>query len=254
MNRSRKHFWRSVIAALAAVLVLAATATTSPALAQGNPNPGIIPVNRKYVKLSAEWWQWAFSFPVSQNPLFDETGARACLGDQGPGNVFFLAGVINVSGSATRNITVPSGTQLFFPVLNVEFDNVGATPPLTVGQLYEAAAGFVAITNELHASIDGQPVQDLFSYRVRSDPFCYTLPATDNILQFFGLNLTGFGCLAGFCICPAVSDGFWLLLTPLPAGQHTINFGGTFGAPVNFTLDITYNITVVPRGQYQGCP
>jgi hypothetical protein len=219
-----------------------------------NSNPGIIPVNQQYVKLSAQWWQWAYSFPVSNNPLFDETGAQACLGKQEPGNIFFLAGVFNVSGTATRNITVPSGTRLFFPVLNVEWDNVGF-PPMTVEELYQMAAGQVDATTELHASIDGQPVQNLFSYRVQSDPFCYTLPATDNIAQFFGLgaDLPPFACASGFCICPAVSDGFWLLTTPLPLGQHTINFGGTVGPPVNFTLDITYNITVVPRGQYQGC-
>ncbi len=250
-----KHFWRSV-AALAAVLVLTSSTTTSPVSAQGNSNPGIIPVNNRYVNLSADWWQWAFSIPVSQNPLFDETGEKACLGAQEPGNVFFLGGVFNVSGTATRNITVPSGAQLFFPILNVEFDSVGSDPPLTIQQLYDAAAVFIDSTSELHASIDGNPVQNLFDYRVKTTPFCYTLPATDNLYQFFGLGgfLTGLECSAGFCICPAVSDGFWLLSTPLPVGQHTINFGGTFTEPFTFTLDITYHITVVPRGQYQGCP
>lgn len=220
-----------------------------------NANPGIVPVNQQYVHLSAQWWAWALSFPVSNNPLFDETGARACLGKQEPGNLFFLAGVFNESGAATRTITVPSGSRLFFPVLNVEWDNVGVNPQLTVPELYETAADQVALTTELHASIDGQAVQDLFSYRVQSKPFCYTLPATDNIAQHFGLgdSLPPFACAAGFCICPTVSDGFWLLTTPLPLGQHTINFGGTFGPPTNFTLDITYHITVVPRGQYQGC-
>ena len=48
---------------------------------QGNPNPGIIPVNKQYVKLSAEWWQWAASFPMSNSPFTDETGERACLGE-----------------------------------------------------------------------------------------------------------------------------------------------------------------------------
>ncbi len=220
-----------------------------------NSNPGIIPVNQQYVKLSAQWWQWAYSFPVSNNPHFDETGAQACLGQQEPGNIFFLAGVINVSGTATRTITVPSGSRLFFPILNAEWDNVGFIPPMTVEELYQAAAAVVNSTSELHASIDGQPVENLFSYRVKSNPFCYTLPATDNIAQFFGLDgfLSSFACPSGFCICPAVSDGFWLLTTPLPVGQHTINFGGTFTQPSVFMLDITYDITVVPRGQYQGC-
>lgn len=158
-----------------------------------------------------------------------------------------------MSGTTTRTIKIPAGTRLFFPVVNVEWDNVGIDPPFTVAQLYEQADLFVAPIDHLHASIDGQAVQNLFSYRAKSDPFCYTLPAADNIYQFFGAPpewLTPYACATGFCVCPTVADGYWLLLKPLPVGQHTINFGG--GTP-NFSLDITYNITVVPRNQYQGC-
>jgi hypothetical protein len=35
------------------------------------------------------------------------------------------------------------------------------------------------------------------------------------------------------------------MLVPLARGTHTINFGGTFGAPINSPLsDITYHLTV----------
>lgn len=47
-----------------------------------------------------------------------------------------------------------------------------------------------------------------------------------------------------------MSDGYWLLLTPLPPGSYTLKFGGVipdFGA----TVDVSYHITVVPAGQYQ---
>lgn len=255
MFESRRKYWRNIILALALVFGLMAPTATPFAQTQGNPNARTIPVNKQYEKLAAEWWQWGFSFPVSQNPLFDETGALGCLGEQRPGNIFFLGGVFNVSGTATRNVTVPAGSRLFFPVLNVVWDNIGVNPPLTVAELYANADAYVAAITELHASIDGQPVENPFGYRAKSKPFCYTLPATDNIYQFFGLGdlLTPFACAEGFCVCPAVADGYWLLLNPLPVGQHTINFGGTVGPPNNFTLNITYNITVVPGGQYQGC-
>jgi hypothetical protein len=236
------------------LLILSAIISSPPpTCAKPNPNPGIIPVNAQYTKLAAEWWQWALSYPVSNSPLFDETGAMACLGDQDPGNIFFLAGVFNVSGTATRNIKVPAGTRLFFPVVNVEWDNVGIDPPFTVAQLYEAADSFVGAINTLHATIDGKPVQDLSSYRAKSNPFCYKLPATDNIYQFFGVPpewLAPFACPTGFCVCPVVADGYWLLLSPLSVGPHTINFGG---GTDTFNLNITYNIEVVPRNQYQGC-
>ncbi|MBI1761069.1 MAG: hypothetical protein HYR56_06490 [Acidobacteria bacterium] len=254
MLKSNQQYWRSIIAALAFVLGL--LGSTPSAQAQSNPNPGVIPVNGEYRKLAAQWWQWAESFPVSQNPLFDETGALACLGEQEEGNLFFLGGVFNASGTATRNITLPAGTRLFFPTVNVLWDNVGVDPPLNPQGLFAQADLFVAAINALHASLDGQPVQNPFGYRAKSNgPFCYKLPATDNIYQFFGAGalLPPFACHNGFCICPAVADGYWLLLRPLPVGQHTLNFGGTIGPPVNFSLNITYNITVVPRDHYRSC-
>ena len=255
MFRARRQRCWSVGAAVVAALGLMLSAAVPPTRGQGNPNPGIIPVNKQYTRLSAEWWQWAVSFPVSNSPLFDETGARGCLREQGPGNVFFLSATFS---DAPRNVSfdVPSGSRLFVILVGSEWDNAYPGPPLTVEQLYERAAAASASVTELHASIDGQPVQDLFSYRVRSDPFCYTVSAADKFFEFLGLAdvLPPFACPAGFCVCPAVIDGFFLLLTPLPPGTHTVNTGGTVGSPPdNVTFDITYNIRVVPRGHYQGC-
>src|SRR5262249_54807268 len=147
------------------------------------------------------------------------TGAAAANGQPFP-HVFFLASVINASGSAERRITVPSGTAFFAPLLNVESDNVGQDPPFTIPQLYALAAAQVANPKELHASIDGQPLNNLTAYRGISPPFSYTLPATDNLLQFLGFDVSGL-------ILPAVSDGYWLMISPLTVGEHTINLGGT---------------------------
>ena len=36
------------------------------------------------------------------------------------------------------------------------------------------------------------------------------------------------------------------MLAPLSVGQHTIHYTGTFGDPFNFTLDITYTLTIAP--------
>jgi hypothetical protein len=248
MFRSKKRYWRNAFTALVVTFGMMTSATMSPAQTSC---PQILPNGKIYEKLAADWWKWAFSFPTSINPLFDETGAQAYLGNQG--NVFFLAGVFNVSGAATRTITVPAGKPLFFPILNIEWDNVLFRPPylggpiipppqpnpLSVPELYALAADSIGLTTELHATVDGCAIPNLFSYRAKSAPFNFTLPATDNIYQFFGVDISG-------AVAPAVTDGYWLLLAPLPAGNHTINFGGTTGPPVNFTLDITYYITVTP--------
>ncbi len=248
MFRSKKHYWRNAFTALVVTFGLMSSATMSPAQASC---PQVLPNGKTYEMLAADWWKWAFSFPVGINPLFDETGAQAYLGNQG--NVFFLAGVFNVTGTATRTVTIPAGKPIFFPVLNSEYDNVLFRPPylggpftpppqfnpLSVPELYAASAEVVGLTSELHATVDGCEIPNLFSYRAKSASFNFTLPAADNIYQFFGVNISG-------TVAPAVTDGYWLLLAPLPAGNHTINFGGTFGPPNNFTLDITYYITVTP--------
>src|SRR5262245_45445351 len=197
MFKGRKQYLRNAIVTLMVTFGLMMPATTLPFKADCLQ---VLPNGNAYEKLSADWWKWAFSFPVSINPLFDETGAQAYLGNQG--NVFFLAGVINVSGTATRTITVPAGKPLFFPVLNVETDNVGVRPPYlggpftppampkTVPELYAEADGFIMATSELHATVDGCPIPNLSSYRATSAPFNFRLPANDNIVQFFGINIS----------------------------------------------------------------
>jgi len=48
----------------------------------------------------------------------------------------------------------------------------------------------------------------------------------------------------------AVSDGYFVMVRPLSAGEHVLHFGGAFvftlaedGFDFSFTLDITYRIT-----------
>ncbi len=46
---------------------------------------------------------------------------------------------------------------------------------------------------------------------------------------------------------PGVSDGYWIMLTPLSSGSHTIHFHGIEEfSNGNFELDVTYALTVVP--------
>jgi hypothetical protein len=219
----------------------------------GNPNPGVTPPDSgQYAALSVRWWQWAYAQPVSKSPLLDTTGVNANVGQPSQGNIFFLAGLIVVTNgpapphliaSADRTITIPTGTRLFFPLLNDEVDNVAVPPTnFTVAQLRQLAIAGQDNPQELHASIDGVPVQNLSAYRVLSPVFGYVLPnfgpSDQNLAQLFGIPFTG-------PVYPAVGDGYYLLLEPLTPGTHVINFGGT-SADGSFSLDITYHITVVP--------
>jgi hypothetical protein len=135
-------------------------------------------------------------------------------------------------------VSVPPGVFLFLPLLNFEADNVCVDPPLTIDQLKQEAAQVIDATTELHAMLDGSAISDdLFGFRVKSPVFSYVLPPDDNLAQFFGCDVDG-------TVTPAVGDGYYLMLPPLPRGQHTIDFGGTLGSPYDFSLDITYDLTV----------
>jgi hypothetical protein len=195
---------------------------------------------------SAAWWQWAFSHNVDQSPFFDETGARAGLGDVG--KVFFLTGVVNTSGTAERTITLPSGKPVFFPILNNECSTVEGNGT-TAAELDACQNALLPqdTTQPLHTTIDGVSLSnaDIHSRYEISPPFEFTLPSQGvNVLEYFGVP----GALPGVTSL-SVAHGFWVMMKPLSLGHHDINFGG--GDPNVFALDITYHITVVPQGQYE---
>jgi len=233
----------TIAAVVGTVLALMAPAKTLFAQGGGNPNPGVLPPNsspfgRTYPEWSAAWLQWAFSQPVSTNPNFDPTGALANNAQSGP--VFFLASVINLSGTVERTFSVPAGRAIFFPITTIEGDNACVEPPLTMDQLRAGAAALLATVEELHASVDGVPLRDLPRYRVISPVFSYTLPATDNLAQFFGCDISG-------AVSPAVSDGFFILLAPLSRGRHDVRFGATFGpGNNNFQFEVVDHMTIGP--------
>jgi hypothetical protein len=214
-------------------------------------NPGVLPpdshpFDASYGQWAARWWKWAYSIPVSVNPLFDETGAQIATGQSG--KVWFLAGVINVSGTAERTGTIPAGKALFFPILNYEADNLcpPIVPPLDPAGLRALAKSNIAPINPatgLEADVDGRPIRDLKDFHEKSPVFSVTFP-DNNVFQFFGCNVP-----AG-TYTPFVDEGYYVMLKPLSVGQHTIHFHGDIPAPVNFSLDITYHITVVGEADH----
>ncbi len=243
MKMLRNRYLQSSIALIALVLLLQLT----PALADKNPNPGVLPPNshpfgKTYAEWNESWWQWFFSVPASKNPGLATDGPVDCSVGQS-GHVWFLAGQFLSGGTFTRSCTISVGKALFIPLINSWADNVCNTPPLPVDQLRVSAASEVFPPANLHASIDGNALTNLESYRAISPEFNYTLPPSpDNVIDAaFGVSLPG-PCWPSLTVTSAVADGFYIMLPPLSAGSHSINFGGS--GPKGFTLDVTYNLTV----------
>ena len=200
------------------------------------------------------WWQWAFSIPVSDSPLFDDTGADAYNG-QSYSDLLFLCGTFSVIplpngiviGEVTRSISVKRGTTFFFPLLNAENDNVGFGVPHLAG-----AALFVVGVSGLYATLTPTkadfkkatgPTQDWGYQRLQSPVFSFTLPATDNLYQYFGVEVSG-------AVSPVVADGYYSFIPgtgsdALAPGYYLLQFGGT-SPDGTFIEAITYHITVTP--------
>jgi hypothetical protein len=254
----------SLIAIVFGLVAQLAIAPSDSAMAAGG-NPRVLPPNSRplgktYGEWSAAWWQYVFSIPHADNPLLDTTGAKCQVGQSG--HVFFLVGtILGTTNGVTRSCVVPAGKFLFFPLVNLEDNIAEETASNLVGQPITAARMATLLNclvaggttpfgspfstcegaTSLNASIDDQPLRDLFRYRAVSPTFSITVPAGPNLEGDFGFpNISG-------TVSPVVADGFYLMLAPLSLGVHTIQFGGTLGSPLDTPLsEITYHLSVVP--------
>jgi len=245
-------------------LCLAALLLPAPAMTQNDNDVGVLPPNSRplgktYGEWSAAWWQFVFSIqtgPTGDNPLFDRTGSKCDIGQSG--NVFFLVGAVlgSTQDAISRTCTVPRGRFLFFPIMTLE-DNVAeeaqnpiVSTPVTADKIVALLDcltiggtgqfnGFNAcdgVTRKF-AEIDGREV-DLTAFRATSPVFSIQVPPSPNLEETFFTSVSG-------KVSPVVADGYYLMLAPLSIGNHTIRFGGTYGAPLNTAVtEITYHLSV----------
>lgn len=187
------------------------------------------PHGATYGEWAAAWWQWAAAEPASVNPVLDTTG-EYCDRSQS-GHVWFLAG--SFGGEIERTCTVPEGRALFFPLVNTAWIPWPTDPPeQQTEEFAREIVTYVESATDLFAIVDGVPVADVGRWLERSSFFTVTLPA-DNVFGYPG----PFGILLG----PCADEGWYLMLPPLSAGEHTVRFGGRIGA---WSTDVTYHLTV----------
>jgi hypothetical protein len=241
-----------------ALMACAVIVGTDTAAAQATADSKVIPANanhrgQSYAEWSAGQWQWLFSQPVDEHPLFETAD---CSAGQS-GRVWYLGGTFAsleiapgvILGEADRSCTIPSGTSLFFPLIDVECSALEGDGE-TEAELRECAnflADFI-VPATVFLTIDGKPVTNTESLRVESPLFTIGPLPDNNVFQLFGLDAPE-GTTTS-----SVSDGFFAMVKPLSVGKHTLHFGGvtdvtSIGGPV-FIQNIRYEINVVPRGKY----
>jgi len=226
---------------------------------------------RSQAKLTTDWWQWSYSIPAAQSPFNDTTGEFANVNQSGP--VFFLTGALfgvpggqSLSEPITRSITVNDKTKVFFPVLNVEWDNVQlkefyGLPALNPSELRHLNEANMETATGMFLVIDGKTLfsnADWNNNRVQSfrqvtptpKGFSYTIPgpeADKNVLNLpWAVTSNGHGLIKG-----GMSDGIWVAVDFTP-GQHTLGFGGVFDySKIQVDLDGDPKITTDKETLYQ---
>jgi hypothetical protein len=152
-------------------------------------------------------------------------------GQNGP--VWYLESVLG-GGTWTRDCTIPCDKALFFPTEACVADTVGFGPPLSVEQLRALCKRQVdkVNINNYVVTIDGQRLAGLDKLRFVTDVFAVTVPE-DNIYDYMGVPWP-----AGV-VFPVIADGYYVMLAPLPPGDHTLRvvYPGS--------LDMTYNLHIV---------
>jgi hypothetical protein len=172
---------------------------------------GTLVEGKSQLDWSRAWWEWAASFEPDTSPVYDRTGARCNAGQNGP--VWFLAGTFG-SARTDRTCTVPAGRFLFFPLVNsIAVDVYGIGCPYVLHKVTKTMNEPVS----LFAEVDGRKIPGVQAHRLKSD-----------------------GCFqAGGQM--AASDGYYVMLRPLPPGRHVLKFGGEVELTsqlVSYTLDV----------------
>jgi hypothetical protein len=218
---------RRVATVLSLGLALLMIASAGPAQA-GNATPKVY--GQTIGNWGHAWWQWALNFATADCPILQD-GDVDCSAGQSDA-VWYLAG--NFGGETERTCSIKKGKAIFFPLLNGIFwtpEDCTDEPSCRTG----VSALIDAITSWT-CTVDGTPcVWSAQIVRAQSDARPFNIPVGS-------IADTDFGYDPGLRMI-SIADGYWVMLDPLPPGEHTIHF--TSNAP-GFSLDVTYHLTVEP--------
>lgn len=197
--------------------------------------PNSCPFGMSYGEWSAKWWQWFMEHPVAGHPSVDSPDFDISSGQHG--KVWFIASPF---GTVERTVQIPVGKALFIGLLNAEasdLEGLGATE-----EEQRATAQWLSDhIVDVECTVDGRAVRRIERFRVQSPQFSFTAPDP----WVFSPAPSGEGT--------AVADGYFVMLAPLSRGNHTVHIAGSFHFaagelgpdPLDFGLDMTYNIQVV---------
>lgn len=206
---------------LAAVCSALASAGATAVAADVPVGADEIVADHSQVEWSESYLQWIASFSHDSSPVSDATGALCAVRQQG--DVWFLA-TSDGTAPAVRACSIPADKWLFVPIANT-VERSGNREPVCDSMVRIAAGAIDAHVSHLSLVIDGGPVGGLASHRLATGA-CFSLDP----------NLA-----TRHPIATTVADGYYLMLSPLIRGAHTIAVGAKFDTT---SISTTYHLDV----------
>lgn len=194
------------------------------------------PFGVPYKDWITKWWQWNVGIPSSQHPR-DNYTAEKCTVNQN-GSVWFIPDIL--TGKEERICTIPEGKAILVPLITGECDGSDSQSQSDADLQQCSTAGdeYGAIS----ATLDGQKIENLDSYRTATDFFNLTY-AKDNIFDVPASTYRG------------IADGFFVFLKPLPVGNHELQVKSSVTNPTtpsyNFASEAKYNLIITPKSQIE---
>lgn len=162
------------------------------------PSDGVVG-NLNQAQWSARWWQWVGRFGADTGAPYADRDGRNCALHQEDGPVWFLAGT-DGRFDAVRTCTVPADRHLFVPMINWVIQQGRAGEALSCDEKQAAAAQLADHVGTGLVLLDGRPIGQMARMRVAAGG-CFAMSDGD---------------------VPATTDGYWLMLKPLPPGKHQL--------------------------------
>jgi uncharacterized protein YecT (DUF1311 family) len=175
-----------------------------------------------YEQWASAYWSWLLSRDLTRNPVEDLTGAYCGDGQSGP--VWMLSGG-DAKLHIERTCTIPHGRYLLLPVVanRLSFVDAGTCKEMITKGTPRHGAEAV---DKAFVTIDNLKLDTLEDYRL------YTAGCTDITDREGKIQSPN-----------SVFFGIYVILNPLPPGEHVLHFGGE-NLGLNTQRDVTYRLTV----------
>lgn len=176
---------------------------------------------RSQADYAMAWWQWVMRLPDGVRAYQDPSGAQCGLNQKGA--VWFLAGTEGTM-QVQRKCAIPEGRFVFLPVIAL-LAHAQPGKPITCRE----AQARVGVTNDhlvqAQVALDGKVIADIPAHRLRHLP-CFDAFKNAAYVEQHAPYM------------PAATDGYWLMLAPLPTGMHRLSVKARYDSPGTLQGDL----------------